>query len=656
MSAPKTGAFPNPSMYRLFDKHGTKFLAVVGSLLMLAFILPSNWTQHGQNTGRFGKIDGTEINSSDVRATSDAFHSLNNVIISRRNPQDPQGAPVPTPISQAIFPQDLTRQFQNNPVQWYLLVREARQAGSAPDEQLIESVLNGQAQLRTDDGQIVPMKDINPNIRDAYAAALREALSVSEYFTRFRSGTLKISTPAVNDALAQSEQQVRIRAVAFSAADYAKSVPAPTDDELKTQFKAYADVLPVETKTNPFGFGYRIPDRATLQWIVIPDSEVARAVEASKSAELWDEDAIIYYQKNQSSFQTATTQPTTRPFAEAKADVLKQLRQPLIDSMRRMIASRIVQQMQNDAKAASAKGATTQQSLEAKSGYGVPYGSFDYLQKLGDDIQNQFHVKLTLVNNPAPLSREQAQATDALGETYTDDYNTGANYLFTSLAALNPDGRLPIGQPSKILTAPNGLVIARAVGADPAHPPASLDQVRAQVEKDVREQKAFTLAADAANKAVADARQAGDLNKVNHLKSMTSDFFGETAEKIDGLSAAESYSTQLIAPAFDALRGVRTDSQLPAYSIAKLQKTGVAVALEVFDVKTTLNTDDLAMARLRAESQLMQAYQPQQLAMEWFSMDAISRRMDYTPDESMKKTETPPGSPAPAPGSPFLPG
>ncbi|MGN6627664.1 MAG: hypothetical protein ACTHLN_13680, partial [Tepidisphaeraceae bacterium] len=98
------------------------------------------------------------------------------------------------------------------------------------------------------------------------------------------------------------------------------------------------------------------------------------------------------------------------------------------------------------------------------------------------------------------------------------------------------------------------------------------------------------------------------------------------------------------------------DSQLPAYSIAKLQKTGVAVALEVFDVKTTLNTDDLAMARLRVESQLMQAYQPQQLAMEWFSMDAISRRMDYTPDESMKKTETPPGSPAPAPGSPFLPG
>ena len=643
-------------MYRLFDKHGTKFLAVIGSLLMLAFILPSNWTQRGNGAYRYGKLDGQEIDGDAVRNSAEAFRSLGNVILAT---PDREGQTTPTPLPQLLFREapQILQQFRDDPVQWYLLVREAERAGVVPDETSIESVLTGPTtMLRTEDGQMLPMKQINPNVRDSYGAALAQALAVREYFGRSLRA-VKISAPAVDDALARKFEQLRIRAVSFDASTYAGKITPPTQDDLMNQFKAYADTAPGITADNPFGFGYRVPDRVKIQWINVPDSEVARSVEASKSPELWEEDAIIYYQKNLSSFQTATTQPTTRPYADAKVDALKQLRQPLIDQKRRTIANRITQQMQADARAAGQGGkATTQQSLEAATSYGVPYGSFDYLRKLSDDIQSQFGVKVTIVNEAAPASRDHLQAPDALGLAYTDDGTPAAMYVFSSLTAFNPAGTLTIGEPSKVMSSDMGLYIARVMAAEPAHPPANLSDVKAQVVKDLQRQREFAAASDAAKQAVADAKKSGDLSKVAGIKPMTSEWFGSTTEKIPGLTADDAYAPTLISSAFDALRGTSSVTQLPKYTLAKVEQSGVVIAMELFDVKTTLSTTDEPRERILAANELeQQVFQPA-MVQQWFSLPSISQRMNYAPDEQTKRPALPSGAPPQAPASPFIPG
>ena len=622
-------------MYDYFDKHGKKLLAVVGSLLVLVFLLPAGFgSGAGGNGARLGKLDGTRISVNDVQGAQSSMRALDQLVFPDRR----SGQLVP--IAKAIFPNGLDTQLQQNPVLLYLLMHEADKAGASIPDNELERYLRSPVQLVVD-GKPEDLDRVNPAVKDALRNDLRRTLSIVGYFIRMQTA-IKISRPLIDDAVAREAQQIKARVAAFKAADYDKQVAAPAEDDLARQFKAYADVTPMVTPDNPFGFGYRVPDRVAVQWLSVPDAEVVKSVEASKSAELWDEDAIIYYQQHPSEFAStppSSTQPTTRPFAQVRAEVLQKLRSPLIEQQRRAVANRIVQQL------------SVLHTEAAKQPSTAAADSFDSLKAVADSVQKQTGVRPVAVAPAGMLSLDDLEKQPGFGKT------TGPSVLLDTLRPLvskdTAASVIDLGQPTQVLAGPDGLYVARAVAGEPAHAAPSIDAVKTQVEADVRRSRAFDLAATAAQAALDKAKAAGGLDKTG-VAFQTSDYFSSDTPAPAGIKG--DFAAGIVGPALETLRGLTSISELPARTIAKLRKDGVAAVVEVIDVRTTLNTAIATQARAGAEQQVAASTVPPGIVDQWFNFDAVSRRVGYVPDaprpEDLPKS---PGGPA-APASPFLPG
>src|SRR5439155_24486513 len=172
----------------------------------------------------------------------------------------------------------------------------------------------------------------------------------------------------------------------------------------------------VTSAANPFGFGYKYPDRVKLQYIAIPRSDVRKAVESSKTPYEWGVEARKYYMQN--TYQFPSTQqapkddlslgsggvrrtPTTRPFAEVQDKIKDQLIEAETDRRTSAILERINSTIAGDwvayhntvnpPAARAAPGATNSNtpsglatslaSIPAPpSSLRIPYNTFEYLQ------------------------------------------------------------------------------------------------------------------------------------------------------------------------------------------------------------------------------------------------------------------------------------
>ncbi|MBC7783795.1 MAG: hypothetical protein H7144_08140, partial [Burkholderiales bacterium] len=383
-------------MYRFFDKHGKKVLAVASVLLMVAFLAPAAMFEGGMGgSGAAGTINGKALDIAAVQRSHDALRSLDRLITISQN------SPTPVTMTDRLLTPELRQRFSSDSdkVTWHLLVREAQDAGVMPDDRDVEQLLAPPTLFAISDAgrqTYKPLSEINPTVREALTANVRTVLAVRNHFERSLQ-TVKISQPLLDDTTALMAQQVRARIVLIDGSEFAEKTPSPTAEDMKVQFEAFAKTAPgyADPDNNPFGFGYLVPPRARLQYIGVPDSEISKSVEASKTPELWAEEALIYYARNKSQFaqassatQPAGTQPTSQPTPqavsgtsvtqpsastqpvvppfEAVADkVAAEMRRPLIEQKRRAIVNRITQQLNTDYQKASKNfTATTQQVIE----------------------------------------------------------------------------------------------------------------------------------------------------------------------------------------------------------------------------------------------------------------------------------------------------
>ena len=663
-------------MYDFFDKHGKKLLAIVGSFLMVAFLLPGSFGRGNGGTARLGTVNGHAIGLTDVQSAHNALVALDRLRV--KVPDRQTGQETVQSLPAVVFQNaDLARGLESNSLQWYLLVDEAARNGASASESVVESVFTSQTEYAPADGEKpFPADQLAPAVKDDLRAALRQVLAVTSYFGRGQDA-IKISRPLVDDLIARQLQQLKARVAVFDAADYAAKVAAPTADELKRQFDAYADTAPKSANdADPFGFGYCVPDRVAVQYLTIADADVAKVVDATQSAEKWGEDAMVYYRRNLAEFQTtgsATTQPTTRPFADAASDADKKVHQPFIDALKRKVATAAAKQIAADAKTA---GPSTQPSPDTKTASGVAIGSADYLNGVADAVARQTGVRPTVTAVPGLLDRTDVRMLHGLGNANPADagqrYDPAApadtaDYLFGTLkpfvdaaatqakkntrsAAVAPTGgTLDVLAPSKILRGSDAVYVVRATQAVPAHAPAAMDDVKDRLDKDVRRAKAYALAQAAAEDAQKQADAVGGLAKVIGLRVQTTDWFGTSTAAVPGLTG--DFAPRLIAPAFDTLKGLNSPADLPKRTVVKLRSDDRAAVVEVFDVKTTVTDTDAAEVRSYAERSVAQSTVDRNLFQNWFSMDGVSRRVNYTPDAS-EKPSTPS---APRQNNPFTP-
>ena len=335
--------------------------------------------------------------------------------------------------------------------------------------------------------------------------------------------------------MAKELQEIKLNLVEFDTKDYVDKVPPATPDQISAQFNKYGDILSSEAdlKTNPFGFGYKYPDRVKVAYIAIASSEVKKTVRASKSDYDWEVLAQRYYKNHGSEFAStqpattnptdtlslgATSRPTTQPFAAVRDVIIDQLIQPEAAKLESQIQSRITSQTREDWNTYHAAISKSPPTTAPTSSLGVAYNSPDYLSKLGAEIQSQFKVVPT-VQTLADKFRTTEELGDlpGIGKASAEfgQQSLPFNIYASKLAAAfiknpSPDMFTPIQtfEPSRPLNDATGdaMYVFRIIDADPSHKPADSRDVLQQVEDDIRKQAAYDLAKADADKLLTAAK------------------------------------------------------------------------------------------------------------------------------------------------------
>lgn len=261
-------------MLKFFRKYNKLILVVGGSLLMIAFLVPQALQQVGQAAaGRaVVKFDGGSYSVRDLQRAEAELNAI--ATVTRLDPA--------------------ALGIEGNE-HWLLLVAEARRAGfrggRADAEALLNQVAGAYAQqyVQQTGGQI--------GIDEAFAQIRNDLLqnraraagggdpslidsALADLFAvqRLRSGYF--AAPKMSSARAVRFANSVLDTVGAQVAVVPSSavmgdVPAPSTAELEAHFKTYRDV---ERGQGEYGFGYRQPVGVKVEWITLNPSSIGAAV------------------------------------------------------------------------------------------------------------------------------------------------------------------------------------------------------------------------------------------------------------------------------------------------------------------------------------------------------------------------------------------
>ena len=513
-------------MFKLIRDNQKKVLAGVGVVLMISFVggYGGGGGRSRQSDRQFGTatVGRRDVLASEVVGAQQELQAVNQYT----RQFDPSGASgyaavslVDRVLRQAAGP------ILRRPELFALLRREAAVAGPGPDPQQVQSVLD--ASLAGPDGQPNgPAPD-----SDEYAAlraGVGDLILVGEHFARMASA-FKASRPAVDHMLGTDDQQVQLNLVPVPAAAFDAAVTPPSQDQLAAQFHKYAAVSPGRPDAgNPFGFGYRVPRRVTLQYLRLSYDAVEKAVAATKSDFQWDVAARKVYYAQPERFTPPlppTTSPAINPPPKLPPQPYPQVRDQAIHIVRDPLVQQLQDQVQQFLSAALARdyepyaAAVRDGHPAPATPLGIAYDGPGYLLAVATAAEAKFKVHVDTDQTP-PLSVEAVANLPGIGTARAGPASSAtaggdgslAGYVADRAEAFldHPEPRTPAAtadlmQPSPAFneTATDTLDLARVTSVTPSAPAADLDAVRSAVDTDCRLAAAYALAQAKADRLVA---------------------------------------------------------------------------------------------------------------------------------------------------------
>lgn len=626
-------------MYQVLKKYRRRLMAFFAAGLMVAFLVPT-MSGRGQNRGNtaVGMIDGQTLYATDlVNSQQEWEHLKRNILLGG----DGYGA---RPLA-ALFAPAAQQQIEEHRELYMLLQKEAASMGmfvsrARVDELFKQVRVVGMDMKRLDDVEFVKRTLANfLMVEDAFGHA---------------ADVIKASQPYRNYELATRGQQMKVNAVDFAAADFAGKVPTPTKEQLQEQYDKWVDVdrETADPGTDPFGFGYRFPSRAKLQYLCIPATELRKAVEARQSPKRWEVDARKYYLENQAAFsattqETSATGPTTRriikPFEEVRKDAMEAKIRPEVEKLQGEVYRYVSGVLSADwATFQTPAGATQPSSL------GVPYQSYDYLQKLAKDVQAKFNVALTIEQWSDYLSQRDLQTKGGIGLSRTIAQVGMPRYALldpkADKAVVEREQRRTPGlpkaleywQPSQMLRdEANNVYVFRLTASDKARKPTGLDEVKEQVEKDWRLAQSMKLAGEAADAFLAAAKEKGFATTAQASKKpfLTSDYFNRRSQVIMGLHLVDDAAVGRFVSEAATLLAMKSKDDAKPVAVLALPRDGRVFVAQLEDLKAQLTSDVVPLASQEVGDQLVRELQ-NLFSTQWYDYQNVVKRVKYIPAKS----------------------
>ncbi len=221
-----------------------------------------------------------------------------------------------------------------------------------------------------------------------------------------------------------SQQTIDTEFVRIAASVFTDDIEEPNDPQITSQFETYKEFIPGRpTDDNPCGFGYMLPDRVALQYIVVSLEDIERVIEKPTQQQ-----ALDFYQSNRDRFtqqvpsdpNDPNSAPTTRiqTYPEVAALILEKLKIDRIESKANEILQKAKSLTEAEFEADTGSGKITKEQFEKIAGN---------CKNSADRLSEEYKLKI-YTGRTGLLSTTDIQKDEYLGGLFLEGY--GYNPLY----------------------------------------------------------------------------------------------------------------------------------------------------------------------------------------------------------------------------------
>jgi hypothetical protein len=285
-------------------------------------------------------------------------------------------------------------------IYWLMLTKEAELAGlSIPNEHAKRYLANIIPRLfSTQQYTVTYQQRIGYIVREhaipesKILATFAKLLAVLDYARIVNTGE-NITTEQIKHNLASTQETFDLEFVKFEAADFLDQQKEPSQNQITEHFDKYKKLLPGDITTeNPYGFGYKLPERARLEYAVVMVEDTEAIIDIPT-----EQDAEEYYQRRADDFTRKVLSDPNDPNSlqidkrRSYAEVANLIRNGLLQERKTKKTEQILRELKNMSEPDMAEVETseidklTQEQLKQKSG---DYGTIckQLSEKYGIDI------------------------------------------------------------------------------------------------------------------------------------------------------------------------------------------------------------------------------------------------------------------------------
>jgi hypothetical protein len=451
-------------MFKFLRKYNKYILAVGGTLLLITFLIPFAFTNLLQGVGRGG---ATWATINDDRPEKVTVSDLARI---QRELQ----------LLQFIAPQ-MAQQGIDRAEYWYLLQREAQQGGFVA---AAGTVLQGQLDPQT----LALLSGASGENVQFVAETMAKVQGVSRMLQTYLASS-RYSDRRLKHEARRKFHQVEILPVVLEAS--ALDEPEPhTEQQLLDQMNTYAEDVP---GAGEMGFGYRLPNRAKLEWLVISSDSVRAMIEAT------DQLNPVALRKHwrreyEQSGNFGPPDPDAPVPDAVPSDLLGALTSRRLDEIARYA---------NDQLRIARRG------LARRGGYQEIPDEWSGLrfEDLALDIQESFGLALPEYHAVGDLwlNLGDLAELEGVGTAQTDKFGqipVALPQLVMAARAFGGSPTIPIQQDvagPPLRGADESVYLFRIIDTDPSRPPESIDEVRDELVADLNKLAHYRQLADSAD-------------------------------------------------------------------------------------------------------------------------------------------------------------
>lgn len=499
-------------MLKFLRQYQSWILAIGGTLLLITFLVPEAITGLANYSARTGTTWAT-VGKDQVKLTAG---DLDDVRMELR-------------VVDAVGNQ-VMRQIgaDRDPAHWYLLTREAEEAGLVGGEGDGRAVIDALAKqfAQNPDQTLFNLAQRSGTNPDTVLKTLAKMQGVMR-LTGVTSSIGRVSDRRLESAASDALRGAACDTVVLDARTLAKpEVAEPTEEALLAQFEKFKETEPGKGER---GFGYKLPDRVKLEWVEVAEAPVRAAIEASGAV-----DTLALKKRFAADPAKYGADPALAPkFADYEATV----RTRTLDDL-------TAEKMAEIAKFASDQLALPLRGLPREGSHFALPGDWSSRQlalpALADQIAQRFGIPVPTYRAVGEtwLSAKDLDLVTGLGGATTD--KLGATPLKVSQVTAKLKEFKPVEDtaPTQVgvalppfTGADKTIYVVRAIAADPSRAPATIDEVRVQVGDDVKSLERFAKLEAASSELLAKAKAEGPRAVANE--------YGATVEFLPTLREAD---------------------------------------------------------------------------------------------------------------------